>query len=294
MSILQMRYFLVLAKYENLAKAAEELQVSPSALSKSISRLEEEVGIKLFDRGEQGLTLNSAGLIARDTYMQILSALDNMYIQLEEMSDNERQRINIIAISNLSAAKLITGFKKEYPRCLIHFREASFQEISRADMNSQYDFMIAGEEFISDGSLNSQLIEGYVPMLMVPTGHAFVGKKVTLEDIAACPLITSPSSSAWGKYVDSIFRDRGLKTTSIASATYGMRCQMVASGLGVSIASGNSVLVSPPGGNVEIVEICDTFPVRNLYLYWSRARQPSKVMLEFRDYALRRLSKEES
>lgn len=54
MELLQLRYFLVAAKYEHMTKAAEVLRIAQPALSQSIKRLEQELGIPLFDR-ERGI-----------------------------------------------------------------------------------------------------------------------------------------------------------------------------------------------------------------------------------------------
>lgn len=286
MSLLQIRYFLVLAKHENLTRAAHELQLSPSALSKSICRLENDMGVKLFDRSDTGLKLNQSGLIAREAYSRIFGILDNMYREMEELSNHDRQRLNIIAGSNLTAASIITGFKKAHPDCVLNFRESTSLEIEGTDMILKYDYLIAGADFLADSALEHRIIGESLPVLMVPRGHELAAlEAVTLADIARYPLISSPENTSWRKYVDSIFREKGLTTTTSATATYSMRAQMVASGLGISMASGNSVRLNPPGQAVEVLPIRDSFPGRRLYLYWNRSRPMTKIMEQFRTYA---------
>src|SRR5271155_3851844 len=59
----QIRYFAAAARHEHLGRAADELDMSQPALSRSILKLEEELGVQLFDRAGRGVRLNSAGKI---------------------------------------------------------------------------------------------------------------------------------------------------------------------------------------------------------------------------------------
>ena len=58
MELLQLKYFKCVAEASSLKTAAESLFISPPALSASISRLERELGVKLFDRTNRSITLN--------------------------------------------------------------------------------------------------------------------------------------------------------------------------------------------------------------------------------------------
>ena len=61
MELSQIRYFIVAAQFQNLSKAAKILNITQPALSKSISKLEDEIGVHLFDRSSKKITLNESG-----------------------------------------------------------------------------------------------------------------------------------------------------------------------------------------------------------------------------------------
>jgi len=61
MKLLQLYYFRALAEKEHLYRTATELYISPSALSTTISRLEKELGVQLFDRVGRNIRLNDNG-----------------------------------------------------------------------------------------------------------------------------------------------------------------------------------------------------------------------------------------
>ena len=61
MDLLQMQYFLKIAETGNMTRAAEELYISQSSLSRTIARLEKDLGVKLFDRVGRQIQLNEFG-----------------------------------------------------------------------------------------------------------------------------------------------------------------------------------------------------------------------------------------
>lgn len=81
MEILEMNYFLAVARYENIHRASEKLHISPGALSKAVSRLEEELGKKLFTREGRNIRLTDSGNLLVQRASEI--------VQLEELSKLE-------------------------------------------------------------------------------------------------------------------------------------------------------------------------------------------------------------
>lgn len=81
MDILELRYFLAVARLENIHRASEKIRVSPASLSKAVSRLEDELGIKLFSREGRNIRLTEVGKILEQRASEI--------IQLEESSKLE-------------------------------------------------------------------------------------------------------------------------------------------------------------------------------------------------------------
>lgn len=87
MDIEQIQCFKLIAEKESLSKAAKIMYSSQNAMSKTLSRFEEEVGTKLFDRGPNKLTLNGAGEITLRYVNQILDNVDQMKRELNEYID---------------------------------------------------------------------------------------------------------------------------------------------------------------------------------------------------------------
>ncbi len=83
MELIQLLYFMEVAKYENMTLAAKKNHISQQALSKSIRKLEQELGAELFDRHNRHLSLNASGrlaLIGSSSLISIRSLILNFNI----------------------------------------------------------------------------------------------------------------------------------------------------------------------------------------------------------------------
>ena len=76
MDIRLLRYFLAVAREENITKAAESLHISQPSLSKQIMELEQEIGKKLLIRGKRQVTLTDEGVLLRKRADEIVKLLE--------------------------------------------------------------------------------------------------------------------------------------------------------------------------------------------------------------------------
>ena len=98
MNIQNLRYFAIVAKLENVSRAAELTHTSQSSISKNIFTLEEELGVKLFDRHGKKLVLNDAGKRFLESCDKILQETDAVSKDLRHMSAGGDNQIRICAM----------------------------------------------------------------------------------------------------------------------------------------------------------------------------------------------------
>ena len=91
MNFLHLHYFKLVAKSENITKAAQEAYISTSGLSKVISRLESEVGYPLFERYSNRLVLNSAGRIFYDFAENVYHNRTNAWHKLKQQCQRKKR-----------------------------------------------------------------------------------------------------------------------------------------------------------------------------------------------------------
>ena len=76
MNMMQLQYFKTVAETNKMAEAARQMHVTPAAISIAISKLEEELGVRLFDRTAISVELNDAGRVYLQTVNEVLKLLE--------------------------------------------------------------------------------------------------------------------------------------------------------------------------------------------------------------------------
>ena len=88
MELQQLRYFAIAAKYQHITRAANELHVAQPAVSGTIKRLENELGVSLFEKNGRNIALTREGELFYGKIKKILNELDH----LPEVLRNEKNR----------------------------------------------------------------------------------------------------------------------------------------------------------------------------------------------------------
>lgn len=95
MELVQLFYFQHVAATQSLTLSSQELHITQPALSKSISRLEKELGILLFDRDSNRIYLNEAGVQFAGYVDRILTLLDEAVAKTKETAEKEKKRVKV-------------------------------------------------------------------------------------------------------------------------------------------------------------------------------------------------------
>lgn len=118
MEIRVLRYFLTVVREGGINRAAEALHITQPTLSRQLSQLEEEVGVKLFHRGARRITLTNEGILLRRRAEEILSLVDRTEQELIEQEELVEGRI-VIGCGELAAvqvlSEMIASFHEKYP-----------------------------------------------------------------------------------------------------------------------------------------------------------------------------------
>lgn len=118
MEIRVLRYFLTVVREESITKAADVLHITQPTLSRQLSQMEDDIGVKLFHRGTRKITLTNEGMLLRRRAEEILQLVDNTEKELVEQEEQIEGKITIgcgelASVQVLS--ELIAAFSRKHP-----------------------------------------------------------------------------------------------------------------------------------------------------------------------------------
>lgn len=176
MDILQLKYFIIVAEYEHMTKAAHSLHIAQPALSQSIKHLEEELGVTLFERRNRSICLNASGKLLQSELIPIIKVLDSLPERLKEVNNQESRTIQLNILSaSLLITQSIISFKKLYPE--VNFR------LSQDANETEFDVCIscAASDMVPKDSI--PLLEEKI-LLAVPSISKYASfKSITLNEV---------------------------------------------------------------------------------------------------------------
>ncbi len=145
MEIRTLRYFLILADTLHFGRASQLCSISPSALTRTIQRLEDEVGEKLFERDNRTVTLTRAGTLLRDYAQQAVYGWEDFK---DMLSDEEEVRGRVSLYSSVTACysvlpRLLAAFRNSYPHVHINLQTGDAADALLKVMEGEVDITVA-------------------------------------------------------------------------------------------------------------------------------------------------------
>ncbi|OCA95104.1 LysR family transcriptional regulator [Actinobaculum suis] len=118
MQLSQLEYFVALAREKNFGRAAEQSFISPSAFSEAIKKLENELGVRLVDRGKQTSELTADGRLLLPFAEKILNLVDELreMAQPDAHESRVRVRLGVIPWAGALSTQLASRITRAYPR----------------------------------------------------------------------------------------------------------------------------------------------------------------------------------
>lgn len=184
MELMQLHYFKEVARQESFTRAAELLHITQSALSKSIAKLEDEVGVRLFERDGNRIHLNQFGKAMLRTSDQALVNLESGLSQVREMAGLESGSIRVGVSAEVFIKHLVRDFLTEHHRismtCLLQSTEQMVTSLEDGTM----DFMVTTSP-LEGSDLNWEpLCQDHLTVLVADQHPLSKRDAVFLEELA--------------------------------------------------------------------------------------------------------------
>ncbi|WP_421715244.1 LysR family transcriptional regulator [Arcobacter arenosus] len=303
MNIKQMKLVLEVSIEKNFTKAAENLGVSQPYLSQSISNIEKQMGIIIFDRTMTPLKLTQSGEFFCDKIRRIRELYDDMILELDDFKGIKSGKITI-GISQVGAGfipAILPSFYKKFPNIEIIVKECkAAKEIESLIENGQVDIGILPllKPFTN---LDYQIIQEKLMLLAIPAKHHLV-KKIKKNKQEEYPFISLKSLKneqfilpekaqqihllLHKPFIDAGFNPKVICTTQsmdVANA-------MVASGMGICFTLPEMIRDNFKD-KISLFQIEEKYTRRNMVLAYRKGKYLPKIVKEFINISKKVLSK---
>lgn len=294
MNLQQLEYFKVIAETENFTTASKLLLVTQPALSKSISKLEEELNVPLFEKRGRNVKLTRYGKIFLVHAERALLEIGKGIKELDEMASENIDKISISSTSRVGAYFMnfiISDFLNENPNTKFQFNQQSIMEIIDDLKNRKIDigFYDNHTEAILDSSIECIPIKKEEYVLIVPKNHVLADRKlISLKELENESFIAFCESSK-----DKIlsYKDMLGYTPKISIEPKGANIGSAVEGL-VSAGAGISIVPNSPTINTNLlskISIKEPIKERVIYMSFLKSEYVSPIIKLFRDYILKHI-----
>ena len=148
MEVLQLKYFSHAAKTENFSRTAQHFMVPTSGISASIKKLEKEIGVNLFDRTANKITLNEYGKILMDAVDKSDELFNKAKTDILDLSQAPFGEFKLLVLTNRQKVyNAISEFASKYPKISFNIKHQG--GISPSDIN-EYDIIVTDLNIESD------------------------------------------------------------------------------------------------------------------------------------------------
>jgi DNA-binding transcriptional LysR family regulator len=293
MELRQIRSFLSIAETLHFGRTAKLIHLSQPALSLQIRALEEEIGVRLFERNRRKTTLTAAGVAFRNDAAAALSQLEQAIRSARLAAGGKLGllRIGFVSTAGIEIVpNIVRQFRKSNPKVEFSLRNILTAEQVQMLENGSLDVGFLRMPVGEHSALDVVTVHREPFVLVVPSSHKLAKKKkVRLREVADQDFVMYERTYAPGFHdlIYGIFRDaRFTPKVSQNAVEIPMLVSLVASGMGITIMPAS--VVKHSAASVVACNIVDRIPMSEIGIAVRKGTRPA-VVENFRTFALERL-----
>lgn len=274
MDIQQLKYFKTVAEMGKISEAADSLFISSPALSMAISRLEKELGVRLFDRTNNRIILNRQGQIFLRYAKQTLTELEYTKTEIRQSLSGQRRQIAFACVTATQWVELLAAFAQEHPDFAVSCVPIRQNDLQEGMLLSHSNLLLAAQNDIGPAlaeELESMPLFQEYPYIMVHKDHPLAQMEcVDARDLAGENLFLPMPGDSLYCYLTEIFEKAEIPLPVESSNSYLIAQRMAANGVGIGFTT--SRYVRDPSLDVRYIPIANLPHPWVFCLYWRKNR----------------------
>lgn len=285
MDMEQLSHFRSVAELKNFTRAAEQLNISQPALSRSIQRLEEELGQPLFERQPRSIELTDAGMLFQSRAEQILLIIEDT--KAEICDDGQSGRIRLGAIPTIAPfllPGLLRQFSNAFPKATLIVQEDTTDHLMKRCKQGELDVAILALP-IPTRYVEVETLFDEELLLVLPLKHPLAKKKrIEIGDVQHYPFVLLDEAHCLSDNINSFCRQRAIQPVAVERTSQLMMVQeLVSLGHGVSMIPHMAQRLDQSKSRIYR-SLHGPKPMRTIAAVWNPYRFQSRLLQEFRDF----------
>lgn len=294
MNLNQLYYFQKIAKLQHYHQAAKELNISQPSLSRSISNLEDELGVSLFQKNGRNIELTKYGRIFLEHVNRILEEINIVENKMKSLAGSRSGHIDIGYVFPLAKTyipRMVRNFLNQEQNHEITFSLS--QEITSqliVDLKAEKYDIIFGSYVPDEPKIEFIPVVNQEMVIITPPEHPLKHKSsLVLEDLLSYPVIGYDRTSGLGQYTHSIYRQNHMEP-SIAFETSDENAiaSLVAEDFGIGFVAHVESLREY---DIEILHLTNMKPYHTVYMAYLKDKPMIPAVRKFIDFVKKTIDK---
>ncbi len=280
MTLTELRYIVAVAREKHFGRAAEACFVSQPTLSVAVKKLEEELGVVLFERGPGEVTLTPAGKRIVEQAQRVIEEASRIKEIAAAGRDPLAGTLRLGAIYTIGPyllPKLIPILRRQAPAMQLLIQENFTHVLGEMLKNGEVDAILIALPY-EDAGVATRALYDEPFFVAVPKGHAWEGRKrVTSEELTGESLLLLGEGHCFRDQVLEIChtvraRERSGLSRAVEGGSLETIRQMVAGGVGVTVLPATSLDARGTAGElIRVLPFAKPVPVRRVGLAWRKS-----------------------
>lgn len=280
MELLQLRYFQTVARTEHMTKAAQELHIAQPALSKTISRLEADVGVPLFDRHGGRIRLNTFGKLYLDKVERALHLLEEGQKEINELAGLQHGSIHLATSTLDPLSEPLSQFLAEHPDVNFQISQVGTEDMMKMMEMGQVDLCFTSMA-MEQPLLSQVTVLREDVYLAVPQAHRLADRtSINLYELKEEAFIGYKEDFIFQQMNDKFFQEAGITPRYVCRVDEPPAiASLVRAGLGVALFGCSHV----QDAKLKLLPIAKPECKRHYRLIWHEKHYLSLAARQFRD-----------
>jgi LysR family transcriptional regulator, hydrogen peroxide-inducible genes activator len=250
MELHQLRYFVAAAEAGSVSRAAERCHVAQPSLSQQLKKLEEYLGVTLFDRFGRGVVLTDAGRTLLPRARRILADVRDAEANLTREVEAGAAPLLLGAIPTIAPYVLpraLERLRTALPSCAVSIREGLTEQLVEALLDHEIDCALVSTPLAHD-LLEVDVIAQDELLVVVPDGHALASQTqgVSIAAMRGEPTVTLEEMHCLGRQIQGFCSSRHLAPRIVCTTTQLTTIfELVGLGMGISLVPEMAAAANP-------------------------------------------------